>query len=1045
MYHSGFAHTDNIRYDETLWNIFPTNSKAYFYREDEDYCSHNYSLDNYKYSLGIYAKSISSAYFQRTFSTTVNTNYVVNVMMKSSFVTNANKPFTTLPGFINVIVGSETISSIETVGISDEWTEISLGFNSRNNTQVTIRIGANFSEALNYETVLFNGIRIDKLKTTKLLFLAYNSVSYTGDDGFNYSGSFTNNFSSKLLTVKTQFENAFRLVSNGKVIPEITTQYVNRLNYLTITDTNYGPELKDIVRNGEDITGYDCVLLFTPLSGEKNGRSYIYGVYTGIYDSNSYTSYRYDKLLDRYDFLFNGVGYIYFSASFLEGFNVNTLNNMDGYLHEFIHYLQDCASHLDKKIRKSYPAIDDLDRFNRNEYMENVSFVRENTTYINYELFYEHLRDNNYYDYLFTDFINLGQTYKMKYRWYYDVLNSQVQNCYSSSGVWGMLSNWVEIGCEQITYLLSSNHGIKPGVYEIKNVYSSLFLDATLNASNAPTQQNHSYMDNQYWEFKSCNDGSFEIIPFSCYTSRLTASSNSTVTLTSSNNTNSQRWMVKVISSNYYIYSKLYPSVKLQLSSQSSSGGIGIKLGSSTSNSARWNIRNVNEVSDSLVSICSQFSEKCISAVSNGDYDITQNLYTADLTQIWKIKSCNDGYIQLIPLSDMNTCLTVISSSNIGLRQNTESNSQKWIVSKLLNNNYRITPKSYPLKCLDVRGPLIEDGTPIQLWNYQDSSNEMKWSISCIHNEGNVLARLRSCFSTFNYLKHNDDITIGHDVVQHSRTPESAYSGWSYFDSNYEYSSHFMWEFSLQPDGFYKISPLSNHRKYLTASDTSNNPAELSLQSDYKDDSQKWLMIRLNDGKYRISPVNNITKAIVLFGPIVTDNAFIQLWTYNSTSEIKWFLEKIQFNFNGISYRIKSKMDGHRCIDGRINDDSAPIESQRDDILSIYSSNDNQNQKWKICMKNGYYVIVSLESPEYSVAGIVSSKAGSDSVRKKNRDYSDEQQWIIENRNGKYCIIPKNNPDKCVCIYGPFNRDGELLHLFTYNNNNDLNWEIVED
>ena len=139
MYKSGFAHTENISQDSNIWTTGSVNGKACFYL-DPDYCKTNAKVQNRRdFSYVISCVGSENAFFTKTLHVAAYTNYVVNVMVKSTFINESasTSDFSILPHYIKVTSGSSVIAaSIDCVGISDDWSELSVGFYSGSNTTV---------------------------------------------------------------------------------------------------------------------------------------------------------------------------------------------------------------------------------------------------------------------------------------------------------------------------------------------------------------------------------------------------------------------------------------------------------------------------------------------------------------------------------------------------------------------------------------------------------------------------------------------------------------------------------------------------------------------------------------------------------------------------------------------------------------------------------------------------------------------------------------------------------------------------------------------
>lgn len=606
-----------------------------------------------------------------------------------------------------------------------------------------------------------------------------------------------------------------------------------------------------------------------------------------------------------------------------------------------------------------------------------------------------------------------------------------------------MLSNWVEIGCNSMTYHMPQSMGLKPGVYTLMNYYSKDYLDSDMNSSNQLTQSDKSYNTDQYWEFKPAANGTFEIIPLANSSKRLTATSTTAVTLSAANNSDNQRWKVTCITGNRYSIASVSKGTYLSLASQSANYMV-LTATAATGGIGGWSFSDVNAVGEGLYKITSLYSQKLASYMPSTSSSVIQNEYLYDPGQVWQVKLCLDGYLQIIPLSNTAACLTVPNSGDVAIQTNTEANNQKWLIVSIGTDTYRIIPKAYSIKALDITGPSIQNGAVLHLWDYINTATQMKWNVTKFHEKDSFACRLKSAFSQ-KYLKDNDNTSIAHDVVQHTRLEDSSYTGWGSFDSNHKYSANFVWEFQLQKDGFYKIIPLSSPLKRLTAASTTSNPALLSLKTDRTTDDQKWVLFDLGDGKFRISPKNNITKAVVLYGPVSTDDNFMQLWTFNTTSEVRWYVETFEQSFTGRRFTLSTKAVPSKFLDARDDNSTAarPESVSRDDIVTIYSANQGSSQIWRFTWVDGFYEITPTSNYNYRMSGIIRSTGNPNAVRKKYADSSEEQKWLVESvGEGYYRIAPRDNPSKSLVLNHVngvgFSVEGNLVQLWIYNSTNEV-------
>ncbi|MEE5994408.1 MAG: RICIN domain-containing protein [Oscillospiraceae bacterium] len=663
--------------------------------------------------------------------------------------------------------------------------------------------------------------------------------------------------------------------------------------------------------------------------------------------------------------------------------------------------------------------------------------TRGSDTYPNYRDIYEAKFKNNASAYnwliptsLFTSQeINAG--YAWKYRWYYDKLNGYALDYYRDRGLWGMRSNWVEIGCTEMTYHMKKCLGIKQGMYHVINNQSGKYVSSIVNASGYPTQSDKTCFIDQYWDFRPAGDGTYEIVPLVYPAKRLTATDSGLVMLSSASGGAAQKWkVVRTTDTTFTIVSVAYNTYL----SRASTTADYIALTSTLSTTGYWRIANVNAVGNGIDKLINVNSSKLASVTTNGSYTITQQTYAYNLNQMWQAKLCADGYFQLIPLHSQNVCLTATSSGQqIAVQTNTEADTQKWlIVADSVSGNYRIHSKAYPNKMLTSASSSTSVGTGIKL-NSDSTSTLAKWKFESLHGDGSFVCRLRSVSVSNTILMKADNESTGHDVVQRGVSATAT-------DNNYKYLANFIWEFQLQPDGFYKIIPLSSIKKCLTAANTSSSPAVLSLHCDKEDDSQKWVVIQLSDGKYRISPKNNITKSVKAVSS--SSNAYLQLETFSTSSLAKWTVSLFNVtSFVGKKYKLKTQNlttqnESSRFFDAR-DDNSASVRADtkdRDDIVTIYSEAQNNSQTWLFRMVDGFYEILPVSNYSYRMSAILTSLTAP-SLRKKYADDSSEQRWIIEEvASDIYRIAPRENPSMAITlatdeITNKDDEDGNYLHL----------------
>lgn len=134
-------------------------------------------------------------------------------------------------------------------------------------------------------------------------------------------------------------------------------------------------------------------------------------------------------------------------------------------------------------------------------------------------------------------------------------------------------------------------------------------------------------------------------------------------------------------------------------------------------------------------------SGKYLQAGSNGQ-TLTQQTFTGDTNQQWKLVQEGGAWYSLYPLSNPSLRIDVPNSRDINgqdLRVYTDNNTdaQRFRITYNGDYTYRIQPKvSYYSStspgcstgmALDVTSASNEDGAVVQIWTYYDSQPQMKW------------------------------------------------------------------------------------------------------------------------------------------------------------------------------------------------------------------------------------------------------------------------------------------------------------------------------
>lgn len=515
-----------------------------FYPDSNTKAPKSYEENGFSYSLAIRNLSGSrTAYYEKTFYVQKNTDYVINAFVKSTFTKTASKTgFNTkqvMPTKIVVIDGSKTIESYTSIGQDDEWQETSVGFKTNTNTSIKIRLYVDFNQA---GTVWFDNIRLDKPETTKVLMLAYDKIDAVYDNVSYYSKRKSEVTNDVVIETMRMFDDEMKELSNSKIITDTTVIFPGTLSNLHFADdrmyANYS-DIKDVVESQSQ--NYDFVFVLMPANAGKyiNGKTPYMGV------------------------CYSAEGVANVDQGLVTGSLPTEYNApLDGICHEFIHYIE----YLSKsKLNSEAPFLDHYETgFDYDSDGDKSIKINE----ISYNSYYDYYMSNinksnsrNYVEKVNVQSPPIYQHLNVKYQWYYDVLNGQVQHY--NSGFWGHRSISILKDGTVSEYHMNTEM-IPSGVYNLKNNYytSNPYLKEDNTILSHVSEKSKI---NEYWNI-SCVDGYYELTPLNNPSLRLTVDTLSlssqpdkgTIKLTAANNSNSQKWLIEKIGTNQYkIVSKL--------------------------------------------------------------------------------------------------------------------------------------------------------------------------------------------------------------------------------------------------------------------------------------------------------------------------------------------------------------------------------------------------------------------------------------------------------------------------------------------------------
>ena len=425
----------------------------------------------------------------------------------------------------------------------------------------------------------------------------------------------------------------------------------------------------------------------------------------------------------------------------------------------------------------------------------------------------------------------------------------------------------------QMKWKITQNNILEDSICFLRSLYSNKNLEA---ADGVTMQNTISQLSSQFWKFDFI-DGYYEITPIDNPTTRLTATNpnqdGTLVVQTAATGADNQKWIVeKYADGEYKICPKLNPSKTLEIQGASKEDGVVAQLWGfyAPTNKMRWDITKSNILKNSAYFLKNRFAEKNLDATDGTSKQMT---ITNQMEQMWKFEY-KDGYYEISPIETPEMKLTadntVYDGAMVFLSHDTDSDYQKWIISKYADGEYKISPKLNPSKALEIRGPSTDDGAISQLWGFYLPARQMKWDITQNNSVATGVYSIKSAYSSL-YLDMKGYLT----PIQ---MPKSS-------------SVSQKWILDYNDDGYYTIYCGSDTSLSLTASSNMSDGQLVSIQKNKNYDTQKWIVSITPNGGYRFSPKSNPTKALEVKGHTKVGGELIQVWGYNSSNKMDWWIE----------------------------------------------------------------------------------------------------------------------------------------------------------
>lgn len=962
---------------DNKWDTFTPNSKSQFYY---DYDVHNKKTEigneQTPYSLAIKSSGNDTPNYTMNYKVEPNKNYVISAYVKTTQVSSGKIHFTydISPRINNSIDPPETENNTD-------WKEVSMGFNSGNNTSVTIKLQANFTTA---GTLWLDNVRIDKTEPHKVAAVLFGNLNAVGNNktntGFvNYKGTLLPEYKTLAAQYMSLFDEEIAEFSKNKILTDsdvyIIEEPIASINSeggaYTVT---YQYVKEALAKQGVAISDYDAVFTGIPSPVDSNAKQPYAGIYLGTYDSNGNTINTLEELPGSTAFI-NWNWHTFDNNKLL---NASNVCKMDGLIHEFSHYLGKKGEWYGNCCAIDFPSID---AFEKGVVYDGYGTLVTIRGYVDY---------NNYYRAI-TNNIN-GSQMIYKKQWYVDLFNDNVPSLTTLTGTSGYRSLWIMKHGYETDYLMKANCGIEEGVYFLKTRYAVKYLDCHSFSTIYPQQKVGNYSASQQWHFKFSN-GYYEIIPISDQTKRLTlpATADGTdVTQIAANGSDNQKWSVlQLDNGSFRIIPKNDSNKTLEIEGPSKNNGAKAQVWSYSPGAAQmeWLFEKNQTIANGVYTLNISGSVNCLdSSASTPALAAPTKLDK----QQWQF-TYSEGYYEIAPISDPSKRLTAnnVNSDGTEVVQSAANgaDSQKWIVILLNEGNYRIIPKLNTSKTLESRGN-CNVGSIAQIFGYSTGGPNQKWKISNNKTLETGIHKLRVQGTTSN-LTGNTKTMI----------PEMAPA------DNSSRTQDWLFEYT---DGYYEIIPVWNNNLRLTAEYPNNDGGVVSQKLRDNSDNQKWIVTQLNNGKYFIMPKSNTSKLLETAGNS-SDGKTTQTWGYinGGGSNQIWTIDSMSAFSQGI-YTLRIFGASNYYLDA----DKSP--------LQLNTGNSQLSQQWEFKLTtDGYYEIFPLsDTSQRLTAHLVYNDESRVFISKSTG--SEYQKWSVikSSNNDFWIIVPKLNPSKVAEIRG---------------------------
>lgn len=359
---------------------------------------------------------------------------------------------------------------------------------------------------------------------------------------------------------------------------------------------------------------------------------------------------------------------------------------------------------------------------------------------------------------------------------------------------------------------------------------------------------------------------------------------------------------------------------------------------------------------------------------------------------------------------------STLSGTKIELWDGNDSCAQKWIVESKDSGYYLVSACSSSAVIDIYKDAYGTTGATVDIWP-RESSLAQTFVFNAVG--GGVVEN-----GTYGLKSSGDKLLTATDL---SRSENARATLWENTTSNLQY-----YEFSRQPDGYYKIkSPVSG--LYLaTENESNNNGVYVVFKSDSNSCALKW-GIEKNGGAYHLLNACS-KKGLDIYGggvQVSTNGARIDIWTENPSSAQDWTL----IPRNALSQTVENGTF-------RFSNVASPSLSISDATTSAAvrtKNNDNNSQKLTLSYNSatGHYYIQSADGKYLAQAN-----NSTDIVFLRTVNNDCQKEWIPVKTGNYYFFYSTCSDAKVIDAAGVNPLNGANVALYPLNGGNNQKWRL---